>query len=72
MLKHLYCAPTIKVATVETEDIMMRWSGGHEGTGDKGGSLTGDPIWLTTDNKPSTTTTDEESQGAKGISFDFE
>ena len=70
MLKHLYCAPTIKVATVETEDIIC-WSG-HEATGN-GNQLTGYPIG----NKEDITSTDADSEsgegeGAKGFSFDFE
>ena len=70
MLKHLYCAPTIKVATVETEDI-IGWSA-HEATGN-GNQLTGYPIG----NKEDITSTDADSEsgegeGAKGFSFDFE
>ena len=55
--------------SVDTEDILTTFSGAHEGTGENGGSLTGDPIGMKEDDSSSG---DEEGQGAKGISFDFE
>ena len=69
MLKHIYSIPSIKVMSVDTEDILTNFSGAHEGTGENGGSLTGDPIGMKEDDSSSG---DEEGQGAKGISFDFE
>lgn len=73
MLKHIYSIPSIKVMSVDTEDILTTWSGAHEGTGENGGSLTGDPIGMKDDNSLSSGGEgDDESQGAKGITFDFE
>lgn len=73
MLKHLYCAPTIEVATVETEDIIC-WTGGHEATGAGGGQLTGSSVGsgVKQDNSTDPNSDFNEGEGAKGITFDFE
>lgn len=71
MLKHIYSIPSIKVMSVDTEDILTTWSGGHEATGN-GNQLTGDPIGTKEDYSTSNNVEIDESQGAKGISFDFE
>lgn len=72
MLKHIYSIPSIKVMSVDTEDILTTWSGGHEATGEEGGKLTGSSIGTKEVYTTFSSSEDEEKDGAKGISFDFE
>lgn len=65
MLKHIYSIPSIKVMSVDTEDILTNFSNAQEVTG---GNL-GESIPHREDDSFSG---DEEGQGAKGITFDFE
>lgn len=73
-MKHIYCKPTIKVADLDTEDIMVvPFSNGKVVSH---GSIVSDPsgnvnIREVTD-ETGTQFEDEKNMGAKGISFDFE
>ena len=72
-MKHIYCKPTIKVADLDTEDIMVL-------PFSKGKLVRNRSIVFGTDGDvnlgENTTVTgtqaDDENAGAKGISFDFE
>ena len=70
MLKHLYCAPTIKVATVETEGIMTIWSGAETTKKEQFVESVGSGVKQDYSNDPDSKSGEDE--GAKGISFDFE
>ena len=74
MLKHIYSIPSIKVMSVDTEDILTTWSGGHEATGAGGGQLTGGSVGsgVKQDYFNDADSKSGEDEGAKGISFDFE
>lgn len=73
-MKHIYCKPTIKVADLDTEDIMeVPFSIGKEVSH---GSIVSDPSGNVNirevTNETGTQVDDEKYMGAKGISFDFE
>lgn len=71
-MKHIYCKPTIKVADLDTEEIMGPFSNGKEVSH---GSIVSGTIGdvnireVTTDTESQD---DDENMGAKGFSFDFE
>lgn len=71
MLKHIYSIPSIKVMSVDTEDILTNFSNAQEVTGGNlGENIGGGRI---KDNTSTfTSIEDQEKDGAKGISFDFE
>lgn len=73
-MKHIYCKPTIKVADLDTEDIMevpfsigKEVSHGSIVTGTEGDVNLGENKTVT-----GTKADDEKNMNAKGISFDFE
>lgn len=74
MLKHIYSIPSIKVMSVETE--VMSFTSANEATsgGPSGsGSLVPNgKIGTTENNDPNGSIEDDENQGAKGITFNFE
>lgn len=70
-MKSLYCKPEVQVMKVESE-CMTPFSGGHEATEAGGGHLIGDPIGIKEDTSTEEDPWDDESQGAKRFSFDFE
>ena len=71
-MKHIYCKPTIKVADLDTEEIMVPFSNGKEVSH---GSIVSGPIGDVSIRENYTVTgnqVDDENAGAKGCSFDFE
>lgn len=73
-MKHIYCKPTIKVADLDTEDIMeVPFSIGKEVRQGSIVSGTEGDVNITENNTADGTQVDDEkNMGAKGISFDFE
>ncbi|MFW5595879.1 MAG: hypothetical protein ACOCOG_04115 [Prevotella sp.] len=72
MLKHIYSIPSIKVMSVDTEDILTTWSGASQAKDSGNGTAALVPGDMTDDTKKTGSVNDAEGQGAKGISFDFE
>lgn len=71
-MKHIYCKPTIKVADLDTEEIMGPFSNGKEVSH---GSIVSGPIVDVNIRENYTATGnqfEDENAGAKGFSFDFE
>ncbi len=71
-MKHIYCKPTIKVADLDTEEIMVPFSDGKEVSHGSivSGSMGNVNIRENITDKGSQV--DDESMGAKGSSFDFD
>lgn len=72
-MKHIYCKPTIKVAELDTEEIMvLPVSYGKEVSNGSIVSGTKGNVYLREDITEKGSKVDEENMGAKGSSFDFE
>lgn len=72
-MKHIYCKPTIKVADLDTEDIMVvPFSNGKVVSHGSIVSGTDGDVNLGENKTVTGNQVDDENAGAKGISFDFE
>ncbi len=72
-MKHIYCKPTIKVAELDTEEIMvLPLSGGKEVSHGSIVPGTKGNVYLREDITDNGSRRGDENMGAKGSSFDFD